>query len=193
MKNAVILHGLQDRKEYYANKNPAPGNNHWFPWIQKQLLLLDIYAETPTIYQTYKASYEDWVKTVERCHHIDEDTILVGHSCGGGFLVRWLSENKEIKVGKVVLVAPWLNLENSNMLENGEFFQFDIDPEIVSRTKGITIFSSDNDVSPIKESIKLINDKVKGVNIQNFHDYGHFCYEDMGTEEFPELLKEVTS
>ena len=193
MLNSIILHGLQDKKEYYGANNSAPGNDHWFPWLQKQLLVKDIYAETPTVYQTYKASYEDWVNTIERCHHIDENTILVGHSCGGGFLVRWLSENKDKKVGKVVLVAPWLNLENDKMLENEEFFKFEIDTNIVSRTKGITVFSSDNDVEPIKKSVMMIQQKIRDVQIREFHGYGHFCYEDMKTEEFPELLEEVQS
>jgi alpha-beta hydrolase superfamily lysophospholipase len=36
-------------------------------------------------------------------YDIFPETDLVGHSCGGGFFVRWLSKHLEVKVGNVVL------------------------------------------------------------------------------------------
>ena len=193
MKNAILIHGLQDKNEYYDPKTPAPGTDHWFSWLKKQLLTRDIYAETPTIYKTFTASYEQFVQTVERSLKIDQDTILVGHSFGGGFLVRYLSENKNIKVGKVVLVAPWLNPDKDPALETTDFFDFDIDPNLVSRTDGVTIFSSDNDAESIKQSVQKISGAAHNIKVVDFHNYGHFCYEDMKTHEFPELLEETLS
>ncbi len=115
----------------------------------------------------------------------------MGDSCGGGFLVRWLSENKDKKVGKVVLVAPWLNPENNPISDTADFFDFEIDPDLVGRTKSLTIFNSDNDMETIQKSVGILKEKVKGNNYKEFHDCGHFCYSDLKTDKFPELLEEL--
>ncbi len=193
MKNAILIHGLQDRGEYYDASMPPPGVDHWFSWLKKQLLVKDIYAENPTIYRTFQATYEQFKDTVERSLKIDEETILVGHSFGGGFLVRWLSENKDKKVGKVVLVAPWLNPDNNPMLETRDFFDFEIDPKIAERTSGLVVFNSNDDVKSIHKSVEMIREAVDGIVVKEFKGFGHFCYENMKTHEFPELLDEVLS
>src|SRR5438105_2169657 len=108
MKNAILLHGLYTKQEYYDESEPSMSNAHWFPWLQRQLLLRDIKGDTPEVPFTYKMIWKDWVKEVER-FEINEDTLLIGHSMGGGFWVRYLSERPELKISKVVLVAPWLN------------------------------------------------------------------------------------
>jgi hypothetical protein len=37
----------------------------------------------------------------------------------------------------------------------------------------------------------VLRSKLDGVKYTLFHNYGHFCFRDMHTTEFPELLKEV--
>lgn len=193
MKNAVLLHGLQDKDEYYNVDIAAPGNAHWFPWLQKQLLVRDIYAETPTVPSSYNATYEDWKKAFERVDHIDEHTVLVGHSCGGGFLIRWLSENPSAKVGKVVLVAPWLDPTNDPAYDEarGDFFKFTIDKNLVARTQGVTVFVSNDDFATILQTVEIIEAEIDNVKVVRFEGMGHFCEEDMHTSEFPELLEEA--
>ena len=36
---------------------------------------------------------------------------------------------------------------------------------------------------------RRIRDKVTGIDYKEFHNYGHFCLDDMNTVEFPELLE----
>jgi len=189
MKNAIILHGRPDREEYYGLEYPAQSNSHWIPWLQKRLQAKDIYAQTPEIPMSFRPDYQTWKKEFER-YDIGPETILVGHSCGGGFLVRWLTENKDKKVGKVVLVAPWLNPEDNPASETGNFFHFDIDPEIASRTKELVVFVSDDDKETIQKSVNIIKAKVKDLKVQEFSGKGHFTYGAMKTDEFPELLEE---
>lgn len=107
MKNAIILHGKSGpgEQEYYNPDFPAASNSHWIPWLQKQLMIRDIYAQTPEVPNSWKPDYATWCKEFER-YDITPETVLVGHSCGGGFLVRWLSERPDVRVDKVVLVAP---------------------------------------------------------------------------------------
>jgi predicted alpha/beta hydrolase family esterase len=116
-----------------------------------------------------------------------EETTLIGHSCGAGFIVRYLSENN-IHVGKVVLVAPWIDPDK--ILETG-MFDFTPDENLVSKTKGVTIFNSDDDMEEVQKSVKILTEKIKNIEVREFQNMGHFCFEDMGTEEFPKLLEEV--
>jgi len=135
----------------------------------------------------FKPDYSLWKREVER-FEIGPESILVGHSCGGGFWVRYLSEHPELKVGKVVLVAPWLDPNN---IRKTTFFDFEIDPTVVARTKGLTIFNADNDHPGILTSVQTLRGALKGHKYREFHNYGHFCRNDMKTDHFPELLDEI--
>ena len=130
----------------------------------------------------YEPVYEDWKLVFER-FDVNKDTILIGHSCGAGFLIRWLSENK-VDVGKVVLVAPWL--DPNHELSTG-FFNFEIDTEVPKRTAGVSIFISSDDDSDIQISVETLKNKWPEVKILRLEGKGHFTLEDMGTREFPEL------
>ncbi len=188
--NAILVPGRPDKDEYYNPEFPTNSNNHWFPWLSKQLQINDIFAVAIEMPTPWQPRYDLWKKEFERFDIISE-TILVGHSCGAGFLVRWLSENKEREVNKVILVAPWLNPENNPRSDTADFFEFKIDPELGSRTAGVTIFHSNNDEESIHKSVEIIRTEVKGVQYKEFHNYGHFCLSDMKTVEFPELLGEI--
>ena len=101
------------RLEYYSQDYPSLSNCHWYPWLQKQLLVHRWQPKPPEIPRVFELDYAAWVREFER-YDITPQTQLVGHSCGAGFLVRWLSEHKAVKVGRVVLrVAPWLALPST--------------------------------------------------------------------------------
>ncbi len=187
MKNAIILHGTTDKDEYYSDKYPSMSNSHWLPWLQKQLLMKDIAAVTPDMVKAYQPDYQQWKIELER-YDITPETVLVGHSCGAGFLVRWLSEAKDVRVGKVVLVAPWLDPHN---VKQSDFFNFEIDATLVARTGGVVIYNSDDDFEDIQVSVRTLTAAIDGVKVREFSGYGHFCIGDMGTIAFPELLTEV--
>jgi len=190
MKTAIIIHGMPDREEYYDPKIPSPSNFHWFPWIQKQLLMKGIFAQTPEMPEPYAPNYQKWKWMFEQ-FKIDQDTILIGHSCGGGFLIRWLSENN-IKVGKVVLVAPWINPDNDPNLEiDKTFFKFDIDQNLVSKTDGLKVMYSTDDGKYILDTVKILKENIKNAEFQEFTDKRHFTLGSMKTEEFLELLKNI--
>lgn len=190
MRNAILIHGRPDKEEYFDTKYPSASNSHWFPWLSKQLLVNNVFTVVPEIPTPWMPRYEIWSRELER-FDITPETILVGHSCGGGFIVRWLSEHQDKIVNKVVLVAPWLNPENNPKSDTADFFSFNIDPDLVKRTNGVTIFNSDNDKPTIHKSVQIIRDTIKGAHYREFHNYGHFCQKDLKTVEFPELLEEI--
>ena len=102
-------------------------------------------------------------------------------------MIRWLSE-KNTKIDKLVLVAPWLDPEKT---VKDSFFDFEIDRNLKDKANKIHLLISTDDDSDVLESVKKIRNSIDGYEYHEFNGYGHFTYEDMGTKEFPELLELV--
>ncbi len=178
MKHTILIHGMPYKHEFYDVKIPSPSNSHWFPWIQKQLSLRDEVAQTLEMPRAFDPLYKDWVAVIEN-FKIDGETTLIGHSCGGGFLLKYLSEHAELRPQKVVLVAPWLDPEKEIL---NPFFDFTIDPTLTDRTD-LHIFISSDDFAGCLASFEIIRKALPNAHWHEFTDREHFC-----TPEFPELL-----
>lgn len=186
MKNAIIIHGMRDKDKYFSDEYPSLSNSHWLPWLQKQLLMKNILTQTPEMPDAYIPDYQKWRREFER-YDVNEETILIGHSCGAGFLLRWLSENK-VKIYKLFLVAPWLDPKNK---KTASFFDFEIDSLLPSRVNEVHLFISKNDNEDILQSDEMIKERLADIIRHEFPDKGHFTYNDMKTEKFPELLDSI--
>jgi predicted alpha/beta hydrolase family esterase len=188
MKNAVLVHGAPSKEDYLDPQKPSESNAHWFPWLQKQLIINGINTQTPDMPDSYKPDYEKWRREFER-YDIGPQTLLVGHSTGAGFLLRWLSENKDTSVGKIILVAPYIGF---GAKVPTSFFNFTLDENLADRTGRLVIFNSDDDKGYIQRSANELRHKLKGANTKykEFQKYGHFTFEDMKSEKFSELLEE---
>jgi predicted alpha/beta hydrolase family esterase len=184
--NAIILHGKPSKERFLDPDFPASSNYYWLPWLQKQLIVKGIPTATPEVPNNYKANYATWLKEFER-YDITGETILVGHSCGGGFILRWLSENNKVKVSKVVLAAPWLNPKN--LEDTGSFFDFDLDPTLLSRVESLTVLYADDDEKSIADTVTILKEKYESAKFRLLPGYGHF-YDDRRMK-FPELLEEI--
>src|SRR5690554_3987514 len=178
MKSAILIHGTCDEEEYFSDEYPSLSNSHWFPWLQKQLLIKGIHTQTPEMPEAYKPDYESWKGAFER-YQVDENTILIGHSCGGGFVVRWLSENK-ITAEELILVVPWLDPDRR---KTTTFFDFRIDPTITDRMD-THILASDDDEEEIKGSVNQITDALPNSKLHEFKGMGHFTHEEMKIDKF---------
>ncbi len=189
MRNALLIHGWNTKSEYYDISRPTASNDHWFPWLTKQLVVNDINTVSIEMPNGYYPQYEIWKHELER-YDITPETILIGHSCGGGFLVRWLSENN-VKVGRVVLVAPWLGYETDDEPFDKTFFNFTIDSNIASKTAGLTLMCSTNDHSSVQRSVKELHEKLENLTYIELENKGHFTRTSLGTDAFPELLQEI--
>jgi hypothetical protein len=40
----------------------------------------------------------------------------------------------------------------------------------------------------LRHAVGIVRDRVKGIYYREFHKYGHFCFEDMHTEETPSIV-----
>ncbi len=185
MKNVIIVHGMPDKEEYYNESGDTMGNSHFIPWLQKQLQLKDIKADVPEMPLAYAPDYALWLREFER-FGVTSDTVLVGHSCGAGFLVRWLSDHTDVSVAKVILVAPWLNIKHEH---ETTIFDFVIDPELTQR-QPVVVFESTDDMTEIKDTVTKLRTELPDAHHVTFENHGHFCEGDIG-KTFPELLNEI--
>jgi len=184
--NAIIVHGAND-SEKSAFEGGRENTRHWFPWLRKELDERGIKFSSELYPKDWEPDYEEWKRIFEK-NNIDENTILVGHSLGCGFILKWMVENKE-KVKKVILVAPYiLNSPEFPGLKNMVSFEFD--SSLNDLWDKLIVFSSEDDYDFILKSVEKIKDKLNLKHL-SFKDKGHFTKGDMGKEEFPELLEEI--
>lgn len=185
MINVIILHGIDPKTRYLNPSKPSAANSHWLPWLKKQLIAHELKADTPEVYKPYRFEYDSWVREIER-FDIGPETILVGHSMGAGFLLKYLNVNTHLKIKKLILVAPWLNVSEG---VSTDFFKFKIDTNLHFRVEEIVIFNSKDDSQGVQDSVEFIKNDLKTKLIE-FEERGHFA---KGQREFPELLDEVLS
>jgi hypothetical protein len=162
-------------------------DKHWIPWTKKQLMNEGITTENPLMPTPWEPDYEKFKNEFER-HSVDEQTVLVGHSCGSSFLVRWLGESKR-KIAKLILVAPWKIPDKDDEFRRN-FYTYEIDKTIKDRVGEIIMFTSENEEDDGKKSLAIFNEAFGG-GIVELKNHGHYVLRDMGTEEFPELVEAV--
>lgn len=186
-KNCIIIHGCVSNKEQAINPKTRTYNKHWMPWLKKQLILKGINAETPQMPEPWQPIYDKFKIEFEK-YNVNQNTILIGHSCATNFLVRWLGETKT-KVAKLILVAPWKIPKTGDDIKK-KFYTYPIDSTIKERVDKIIMFTSNNEEASGKESLKIFHQALGG-EIINLNNHRHYCLDDMGTEEFPELLEKI--
>lgn len=187
-KNCIIIHGCPSDKEKAMNPETRTYDKHWIPWAKNELNQLGIETITPHMPDPWEPQYEKFKEEFEN-HIVNENTILVGHSCGCTFLVRWLGDTKK-KIDKLILVAPWKIREGSPKFEM-DFYNFPIDETVKNRVKQIVIFTSNNEEEDGKKGLAMFHSALGG-DIIDLDNHGHYTLGDMGTEQFPELIEVIT-
>ncbi len=188
MKKVYVIHGCPSNVKKVMNAETRTYDKHWIPWIKERLSEKGISIETPLMPSPWKPVYETFKEEFEK-YPITEDSILVGHSCGCAFLVRWLGETKQ-KIDKLILVAPWKIADDEENDIKKAFYEYPIDESIKSRAKEIVMFTADDEEDKGKESVKIFNSALGGEIIE-LKNHGHYTMGDMGTTEFPELLEVI--
>ena len=183
----VIIHGGPDEEERGLAPADRSYDKHWMPWVKRQLELNGWVVELPHMPNPWNPVYNDYKKEFEKLS-VDEETVLIGHSMGCAFLVRWLGES-ERKIKGLILVAPWKVAEDGNEFKK-TFYEFDVDSSLKNDVPEIIYFTADDEERDGKKSLDMYH-RVLGGKIIELKGHGHFTLEDMGTEVFPELLEEI--
>lgn len=186
-KNCIIIHGCPSDKEKALSPKTRTYDKHWIPWTKQELEKLGISTKTPLMPSPWEPVYESFKAEFEK-FEVDENSILIGHSCGCTFLVRWLGDTKK-KIHKLILVAPWKIEESATELKK-TFYEFSFDGSIKERVDEIVMFTAPDEEEDGKKGLKMFHEALGG-EIINLDVHGHYCLKNMGTEEFPELIKAV--
>ena len=184
--NCIIVHGSNPSKKSAMQGKPE-NMRHWKPWLKKNLKKFGIETSNQLYPEDWLPNYEKWKNVFEK-NIINNNTTLVGHSAGTAFILRWLSENKR-KVDKVILIAPSV-IKSGKYFERSKLKDFSYDSSLKKYFNKLVIFYSDDDDEHIIKSAKKVH-KILGGKLINLKERGHFTLDDMGTEKFPELLKEI--
>lgn len=178
--NAFIFHGTGG----YPEEN-------WFPWLKGELEAKGVKVFVPKFPTPEGQSLEAWLKVLEPLMaKINQETILIGHSAGGLFLLKVLEKltppvKAAVFVGTPVGIKP-IKFYDSDLAFAG--FNFDW-PKIKSAAKNFIVYHSDND-----PYVSLGNGqelaKHLGVDLTFIPNAGHFN-KAAGYTEFEDLLSKI--
>ena len=177
MKKVILVHGWGGSPQ-----------NDWFPWASEKLNELGFDVIVPAMPDTDTPKIEPWVnKLKEVSGNIDKQTIFIGHSIGCQAVLRFLEAlDGDVKVSKVILVAPWMALDEETIAEEGPesieiskpWMETPIDFEKVKThsNKFVAIFSDNDPFVPLNQ--KELFEKALSAQIIVQHDNGHFTQSD---------------
>jgi len=180
MKNAFIIHGT----EGYPEEN-------WFPWIKKQLEEHGYKITIPQFPTPKNQDPEHWFTTLKPYEStFNEETILIGHSCGGAFLLRVLEEIKP-KIKAAVFVAASAGIKPIKYYEvDRPFIEKPFNWEkIRNSSKYFFVFHSEDDPLICPENGEKIAQEL-GTELIKLKDAGHFNAKS-GYTTFELLLKKL--
>lgn len=181
MTNVFIIHGTGGSPEI-----------NWFPWLKNGLEKLGCKVFVPRFSTPKNQSLESWLKVFDKCRkHLDEDSIIVGHSLGPAFLLSVL-ENLNLQIKAAFFVAGFTgflnNLEFDELNKTFVDKTFDWD-KIRKNCKKIYVINSDNDpYVPLEKGKELA--KSLGVELIVLKNAGHINQE-FGYTKFDLLLEMI--
>lgn len=180
MRNVFIFHGTAGK---------ADGN--WFPWIKAELEKLDCHVVVPQFPTPEGQSLEAWLTVLDKYKQfITEDSIFIGHSLGGMFLLKVLEQLKHHVYAAFFVAAP-IGIKPIKYYDSDyEFTHFEFNwPEITKKAQYFAVWHSDND-----PYISLGNGeelaKKLGVQLHFIPHAGHLNAES-GYTTLPPLLEEI--
>jgi hypothetical protein len=193
----LLIHGGTTYKsydEYFESlKNKIPklewilSRRDWKNELQDQLgENFSVYA--PQMPNKQNSQYEEWKILFEKIVDLlDENFILIGHSLGGAFLAKYLSENNvNKKIKKTFLVA--VPFDDEGMI-NEPLYSFlrKRDLKNLERQAGeIFIYQSKDDFAVPFNHLEKYKKELTSANIREFEDRNHFLQESI-----PELVVDI--
>ena len=177
MKTAFIFHGTAG----YPEEN-------WFPWLKKELEHRGFIVHVPQFPTPQNQTLEAWYEAFKDYEKLlTEDSIIVGHSLGGTFLLRVL-ENVPIRISVACLVAAAVGIRPLKNWETDKpFIERPFEWKTIrERARHFLVFQSDDDpyvsLGNGEEAAQQL-----GVPLHFIPNAGHFNT-TAGYTEFPRLL-----
>lgn len=187
----IFIHGgdsFDTSEEFYEYLRNREFNLNELPRIRWRDTLAHNLAEAFEYHfiqmpNAMNADYRAWSIWFEKViPFLRDNAVLIGHSLGGSFLLRYLTDNElPVSIAQLHLVAPVVDDAQCPGMGN---FSTNLNAWVgfKSNIKNIHIWhSSDDDLVPINHSERLAK-KLPTATLHRFSDRGHFIQ-----PEFPEL------
>jgi hypothetical protein len=179
--NVFIIHGA------YGH----PGEN-WFPWLKSELEKIGCKVFVPKFPTPDNQTLENWLDVFKKYEkHLDENSIVVGHSLGPSFLLDIL-EKRGKPINASFFVSGFTGLLGNSSLDkiNKTFVDKKFDWKKIRQNCGkFYVFHSDNDpYVPLEKAEELA--KNLGVEVILVKNAGHFN-EKAGYKKFDLLFKKI--
>lgn len=143
----------------------------------------------PSMPNSQNAKYEEWKIWFERYFaFLRDDVVLIGHSQGGYFLLKYLSENSmPVRVKAVYFLAAPSKPDDFGGEDGGDFAPDpEKIPEIPNRAGEVYILhSKDDPVVPYEHAVHL-KEMIPSAELLTFGDKNHFLL-----ETFPEFIEHI--
>ncbi len=143
----------------------------------------------PSMPNSQNAKYLEWRIWFERYfEYLNGEVILIGHSQGGYFLAKYLSENTiPFSLKTLYLVSAPFQPDNFGGEDGGDF---NFDPAYLGKIENLTqniviIHSEDDDVVPFSHG-ESYHKALPKAEFITFKDRGHFLQ-----PEFPEIIEHI--
>ncbi len=190
MKNVCIIHGWDGSPE-----------EPMLQWLKSSLEDKGFNVSVPAMPDTEAPEISAWVGKIKDIVSPNENTILVGHSIGCQAILRYLEIiDEDIKITGIILIAPWMKLDEQTLKEEGKevikvaepWMNNPINFEKIKNHigKAIAIFS-DNDPYVSLEQKNIFEDRL-GADIVIEHNKGHFDPHS-NVRELPSALNAILS
>ncbi len=146
----------------------------------------------PSMPNKQNAKYQEWMIWFERHFQFFlDEIILIGHSQGGMFLAKYLSENNpSFKIKALCLVGAVFTVTEpiNDSKEDGGDFAFDTSRvgELAEKVENICIFHSKDDFVVPYEHALMYQAALPEAQLITFEDKNHFLI-----PEFPELIEKI--
>lgn len=143
---------------------------------------------TPKMPNEQNSKYVEWKIWFDKLiPYLEDNLILLGHSLGGIFLTKYLSENiLPKKIRALILVATPFNTPKIHPL--GDFLITEPSDKISEQVKIIFLYQSEDDkIVPFPNSSHY-KEYLPKIELNIFKDRGHFS-----DEEFPEIVEKIKS
>ena len=179
-KTAFIFHGVEGN----------PGEN-WFPWLKTQLELKGWQVFVPQFPTPEGQTLENWLEIVKGHEDkMDENTVYIGHSLGGAFVLNLL---EAYPARAAFFVAGVYGKVGNTFDESMKSFaqrQFDWE-KIHGHCFNFCVYHADNDPYIKLKTAEDLAEKL-GVEVNLIEGGGHFNAAN-GYLKFPRLLEDILS
>ncbi len=195
----IFIHGGNSFSSYDAYLHNLKIKTIWDPTgVVKQKrwkdTLIEEFGDTcdiffPSMPNSQNARYIEWKIWFERYfEYVSGEAILIGHSLGGFFLTKYLTENSlPFHVKALYLIASPFQPDEFNGEDCADFAFDAANLYRIKQSVGtINILHSTDDTIVPYSHAEMFHVALPTANMMVFHDRGHFL-----GETFPEIIKDI--